>query len=190
MKTRTNSFFKTLLLVLLVPTIMIGCGKENKSGSSSTAAITTDPWIGTNVNSSNANIALPSDWLNRLYGEYPCRDYYSNNGAASNARTIIDVQAPGPYQVNAGSLYTGVTLEGDILVISNQNNNIRAQVHSCNRPSQITRAKYITKPVLNISENCAMGEVTAADILLDSSNGVYHLAFFPAGMSARSTLCK
>lgn len=190
MKTRTNSFLKALFLVFLVPTMMISCGKKNKSGaSSSSTGIGTDPWIGTNVNSSTANIALPGDWLNRLYNEYPCRNYY-NNGANTTARTTINVQAPGPYQVNAGALYAGVTLEGDILIISNQNNSISAQVHACNRPGLTNTAQYIKKPVLNISENCAMGEITAADILLDSQNGVYHLAFFPAGMSARTTLCR
>ena len=184
MKTRANSFFKALLMALLVPTMMISCGKKNKSGDSSPT--TGIPGVGTVYNAGSGLIALPTDWVSRLYNEYPCRSYYGNN---SNNRITINVQAPGPIQINNGSLHTAVTLEGDILVMKNLNNVITTQVHACERPGLTSEAMFIKEPILNTSKTCAMGEVTAADILLNSSNGVYHLAFFPAGLSSQTSLC-
>ena len=102
----------------------------------------------------------------------------------------MSVQSPGSFQVNAGVMHIGVTLEGDILVVTNDNNRVKFDVHACERPQLTNQAQFIQMPVLNTSETCAMAEITAADILLNSSNGVYQLAFFPAGLSSQTSLCR
>lgn len=186
MKTRANSFLKLLFLATLISTLITGCGKTNRSGGNSNSPVTTDPWVGGNVNGFN-NMGLPSDWLQRLYNEYPCTNFYGNG---TNQRITMPVTAHGPIQVNSGNLHIGVTLEGDILVISNSGNQTRAEVHACERPHLQNMAEFIQMPVLNVSDTCAMAQITAADVLLNSNYGVYQLAFFPAGLSSQTTLCQ
>ena len=192
MKTRANSFFKALLMALLMPAVMVSCGDQNKSGSGSSSS-NSDPWGGTNANG-NSSLTLPSDWLTRLQNEYPCKNYYNNT--SSNTRRKINVQSPGAFQVNAGTLHAGVTLEGDILIVSNSNNQVKAELYACDRPGLTSQAQFIKMPILNVSDNCAMAEVTAGDIIVNANSGdgfqsgIYQLAFFPAGMSAQSSLCR
>lgn len=188
MKTRVQPLLKLFMVAIFIPMLMASCGKQNKSGGGgSTSSTVTDPWVGTNANGVS-NLTLPSDWLNRLYNEYSCQNYYMNNN--SNTRVKIPVQSPGQFQVNAGALYVGVTLEGDILIISNNNNNITAEVHACDRPNLTSQAYFLNMPKLNVSDYCAMGEISAADVGLQSQYGTYQLAFFPAGLSSPTSLCQ
>lgn len=186
MKSRAKSFIKAATMALLVSTLFISCGKDNKSGGSSPSntPVVTDPWSGGSTNVGNGN-SLPSNWINVLYNEYSC-----NTGANNNTRVRMQVQAQGPITINASALHVAVTLEGDILVMSNTNNVVSMELHACQRPGMQNTAQFIQKPVLNVSYQCAMGEVTAADILLNSQNGPYSLVFFPAGLSSPSSLCQ
>lgn len=189
MRTRVFSIFKVLAMTFIISALTISCGKDNKSGGSSSSSTTpvTNPWGGQSGIGGFGSMTLPGDWLQRLYSEYPCRN--NTNGAVTNRRIVMPIQSQGSFQVNAGNLHVGVTVEGDILTISNHNNVTKAEVHVCERPSLQNTAYLLDRPVLNVSDSCAMGEVTAADVGISSQYGQYTLLFFPAGLSGPSSLC-
>ena len=183
MKTRANSFLKSFFLGLLVSTLFVSCGGDNNTGTGRTSA---DPWGGTVVAAGNGS-TLPTNWQQVLYNEYPC----NVGGYSSTSRITINVQSSGQLMVNSGSMYVGVTYNGDILIIRNESNRISAQIHACQRPGLVNNGAYLaTQPVLNVSRTCSVGEITAADISLNSNNGYqYPLVFYPIGLSSPSSLC-
>ncbi len=188
---------------LLVSTLFISCGKDNKSGGGSNPAIGIDPFGGI-ANAAGNGTRLPANWLQILANEHPCNPQ-TTGGVTNNARTIVNVPLNMMgLHVNANNLHVGVTLEGDILVISNNNNTIQAQVHACPRPGMTNGAQLMQQPIVNMSQMCAMGEVSAADIMIPANTNTgynpyntypsynqngYHLAFFPVGLAKPSSLC-
>lgn len=172
-------------MATLVTTMFVACGKNNESGGSSSS---NDPWSG-GVTAAGNGSKLPSDWKNKIFNEYRCQTY-SSNGTSSNSRTRIGVQSQGQFNVNAGGLHVGVTLEGDVLIISNSSNKLSIELYACKRPNMQKSAQFIQTPIINQSMMCAIGEISAADIYLNSQYGPYHLAFFPIGLSSQSSLCQ
>ncbi len=181
MRTRANSFLKVIFTFTLLSTLLVSCGKENESGGSSGSS---SSWSGGVTSVGNGN-KLPSDWVKRLENEYRCNTGYST----SNSRQRLGVQASGQLNLNANALHVGVTMEGDILIMSNKNNRITVELRACRRAANSTQAQFYTYPAINVSRNCAIGEVTAANVMLQTQYGPYELKFFPIGMSAPSTLC-
>jgi hypothetical protein len=188
MKTREKmkNIMKSLMLATLVSTMFVACGKNNESGGSSNTSV--DPWSG-GVTAAGNGSQLPSDWKQRIFNEYQCQTY-SNTGTSSNSRVRVTAQSIGQLQVNAGGLHVGVTLEGDVLIISNSNNKVSVEVYACPRTSMQNTAQFIQTPIINQSMMCAIGEISAADMYLDTQYGPYHLAFFPIGLSSQSSLCQ
>lgn len=187
MKTREKmkNIMKSLMLATIVSTMFVACGKNNESGGSSSKS---DPWSG-GVTAAGNGSQLPSDWKKRIFNEYQCQTY-SNTGTSSNSRVRVTAQSIGQLQVNAGGLHVGVTLEGDVLIISNSNNKVSVEVYACPRTSMQKTAQFIQTPIINQSMMCAIGEISAADMYLDTQYGPYHLAFFPIGLSSQSSLCQ
>ncbi|MAX65938.1 MAG: hypothetical protein QF441_12355 [Bacteriovoracaceae bacterium] len=182
MKTRAMSFLRSTIAVSLLATLLVSCSKENKSGGgSSGSSITTISGNGSK---------LPSNWKSVLANEYPCTTT-NINGQVTNRRITVPVQVPGYINANAGAIYTGVTLEGDLLTIHNNGSNVSVELRVCERPELNTSsAQFIAQPILNQSYNCAIGEISAADIVVNSTYGQYQLVFFPIGKSAPSSLCQ
>ncbi len=181
MRTRAKSFLKVIFTFTLLSTLLVGCGKENESGGSSGSS---NSWNGGVTSVGNGN-KLPSDWVKRLENEYRCNTGYSTN----NSRQRLGVQVPGQLNLNANALHVGVTLEGDILIMSNKNNRTTVELRACRRPANSSQAQLYTQPVVNVSRVCAIGEITAANVMVQTQYGPYELVFFPIGMSAPSTLC-
>ena len=185
MKTREKSFLKLLVTVTMLATLFTSCGKENESG-------------GNGNNSSNTTVAgngggdLPSNWLAVLQNEYPCVNAQYNGGSNRNSRVRSEVNLQGAVNVNAGAIHVGVTMEGDIAVLSRSGNSSILEVYACQRPSiNLSQQPQISQsPIINSSQSCQVSEISALNVYLNSNYGTYLLAFFPIGLSSPSSLCQ
>ncbi|MBT4792043.1 MAG: hypothetical protein HON90_10765 [Halobacteriovoraceae bacterium] len=199
MKTRVKSFIRAIFIATLASTVFVSCGETNKSGGSNDPA----PAPGT-INTAGTGQILPANWRDLIFQQYPCKVYTNNyntpygapSAPTNNVRRRTTLTAAGQIHINAGALHVGVTTEGDVLIMSNNNNTVNLELHSCERPGLQVQAsaQFMAQPVINDSKYCAMGEVTAADISLGATtqygqNFQLHFAFYPVGLSAPSTLC-
>ena len=194
---KTREIAKLVVLSLLSATLLVACGGEqNKSSSSRKNGIGYNYPGGSSFGNGTA---LPGDWVQRLQNENPCIDY--NTGQLNNARTRVVVPLQG-MNVNANSRFAGITYEGDVGIVSNQNNRPVIEIFACRRPDLQSNSRgYIVSqsgqpPVLNYSSNCAVGEVTAMDIGVETAQGGYLFRFYPIYMNSMnkpsngSSLCQ
>lgn len=187
---RTNKLTKALFTALLVSTLFVSCGsKKNKSGSSSTPPPgtvigTTDPWGG-GINASGNQNKLPANWRDTIFNDYRCY-----TGMNSTKRVRITPQAPGSIRINAGSLHVGVTVKGDVLILSNANNKVVIELYVCEREGLQNTAQFTYEPELNKSYECPLGQISAASIEINKQTGREYLGFHPLNFSAPSSLCQ
>lgn len=175
---RAKNLFKAMVMALTASLIFVGCGKENSSGGSSSSKKTTI--IGTG----NGTIGLPSNYISVVGKEYPC------NTGESGSRSRQRVQIAGQLNVNANARYLGVSIYGDILEIRRDGNKTSVDFHMCRRTG-FARAEMYVQPALAPSDNCAIGQIDAANLLLYNNYGQgADVAFFPINYSAPSRLCQ
>ncbi len=191
--------------MLVISATMVSCGKNNKSGGGSSSS---GGGIGVGGFGSYGNINVAGysgnlgQLLNVVASENPCRTTGGGYGYGygqqpyqnSNARTVVAIPLQG-INVNAGSLYVGVTPEGDIAVVSNTNGGPRMELHLCARPDLTGQGQLMANPVLNSSQRCPIGEITASDVMLQSSAGAqpYILKYAPIhipGTDRYSSICQ
>lgn len=204
MKKRETHYLKKLFMALVVSTILVSCGQDNRSGGDDVFN------NGLGVGGFNyAGIAsvngttLPANWLQTVGAENPCRStnlnygqgysQYQNVNAAGNRQRIVIPLSQ--YNVNAGAAYVGVTPEGDIGIVSHQNQGPVLEVYLCARPDVTGQGQMIRQPALNTSYTCPVSEITASDITLQTNQGLgdYLLKFAPIhiqGTDRRSSLCR
>lgn len=151
-----SRFLKNLAAITLMGVMSIGCGQSNKSGGSSNST-TTNPPILTNPNTGYDNSSLPSNYINVIRSENPC----SMGGQRS--ATQFPLQG---ISVNAGAIYVGVSSYGDIAVVSNTASGPMMQLEICSRAGATGQGQMLQNPVINNSDYCPVGEITAADIVL------------------------
>jgi len=183
MRTTTSTFFRGFTLLTIMASLMVGCGKDNKSGGGSS-----NPYgnFNTVAGSSASNV------LSRLGQEYPCTTSQYSGGGSSQQRirtTVSNLQNSMVH--NSGSYYVGVTTEGDIAIVSGQNGYATMEVYACVRPGMNNSAQaYVQQlPYVNTSVNCTLGEITKSDVFLQTQNGTYTLKFFQIGVSRPSQYC-
>jgi len=192
MKTRANHFFKIAFMAVLVSTLFVSCGKNNSSGGGSNT-VTPNPY-GTYPGSTYAGVGqLPSNFIQIIEQENPCRT--GVGGVPANAARISAVIPLQGANVNAGGVFVGVTPEGDVGIITNQAQGPVMEIRLCPRPDLTGNGQLVSNPVLNTSQMCPVGEITAATISLASSSGMgnYTLPFAPIhilGTDRFSTLCR
>lgn len=196
MKTRAK-LFKLVFLMLVTSAFMVSCGKNNKSGGSSTATTpvcdASDPYCipgGSYGGIDTAGYGSFSQNLSVVAQENPCR--VANQ--MTNERVKVTIPLVG-VNVNTGSMYVGVTPEGDIGVVGNINGVPAMDLHLCPRPDLTGQGNLLGSPVLNTSQLCPIGEVTAANVALMSNSGYgdYILQFAPIhvpGTDRYSSLCR
>jgi len=167
MKSRAKTLIKGLLMATLLSTLLVGCGKNNETGRNNTS--TGD--YGVYGNSSNAVAAV--------IAETPCL-INGQGGNQGNQRIKIEMPNSGQYtQVpNAGAVHVGITIEGDVLVVSNAGNQARVEIYACQRAGVSNQpAQLVSQVVLNTSDYCNVGEVTAATYAIQSQYGYIPLNF-------------
>jgi hypothetical protein len=158
---RFPGFLKNLATIALVATVAVGCGKSNKSGGSTTpTTVSTLPGGGVyppgGVPGMNG-MQLPPNYMDIVRQENPCI-----NGMQ---RTPVQFALQG-INVNAGAIYLGVSSFGDIAVVSNSNAGPLMQLEICGRPGASGQGQMMQNPVINNSQYCPVGEITAADVIL------------------------
>lgn len=187
MKTRANKLAKVIFMALLASTLLVSCGQNNSSGGGGgTVPVVPGGIPGAGFGAGSANLGV-------IEQENPCRTGVGGVPTGA-ARILTNLQIQGA-NVNVGSSYVGVTPEGDVAVISNVNGVATMQLSLCPRPDLTGNGRLNGQPVLNTSMLCPFGEITAANVSLDSSFGFppYMLAFAPIhipGTDRFSSLCR
>ena len=171
-----------MVVISITSLLLISCGgtKNTSGGSNSKDPVVTNPDIFAGGNGT----ALPPNWQDIIRQENPCQ--YGGN----QRRTVTF-----PVQVNAnvGSMYVGVTSEGDIAYIQNQNGNITLTAEICARPDLGNGGQVSQKIVVNNSLACPVGEITEAYISLQGNYGTYTLGLRPIhvpNIGIASSLCR
>lgn len=194
MKMRAKKAVKLLMVAALSSLMLVGCGKDNKSSSNSSRNDFNYP--GTTFTGNGSN--LPNNWLDILMSENRCMDMGMGN--TSNRRVRIQIPLQG-MNVNAASLYVGITYEGDVGVVTQRNGTGILDLYACPRPDLRSNAQgFIMSangmpPVLNTSLNCALGEITAMNAGVNTQMGGYQFAFYPIYLNGAnkpngSSLCQ
>lgn len=179
---------KRLATFMVAATIMVSCGKNNTSGTTTDQADNWNTWgdgytlPGGTYGSGNGN-QLPGNWMNVVSQENPCYQ----GGQRSTAQLELNINA------NAGGAFVGVTSYGDIAVVANQNGRTVATMYICPRYGLTGQGQFISQPVIESSPYCPIGQVSNLDVQLGSQAGQpYYLAFRPIhipGTGYQSSLC-
>ncbi len=149
-----------LLTSLLMTFFLASCGKDNKSGGSSSSS-----WspLGT-VNGIPVNITNPA--VQSLF-TMPCLSGLQRVG----------VQQRIPMTVALNATYVGVTSEGDIALITSDNSTSQAvmSMYVCARTQLGSGTPNIVTPpaVGRSSAGCNVDEISAARVELPSGGGYY-----------------
>jgi hypothetical protein len=154
---RFSGFLKNLAAITLMGVISVGCGQSNKSGGNSSSNNGTTPPITTHPNTGINGSTLPSNYIGVIRNENPCQE--------GGQRTSTQFPLQG-ISVNAGAVYVGVSSYGDIAVVSNTASGPMMQLEICMRAGATGQGQMLANPVINNSDYCPVGEITAADITL------------------------
>jgi len=177
--------FKKALMLSVLALSLVACGENNTTGKSSNS--TSGTWGqfggygGGQYYGGNGN-QLPSDWLDRVGQENPCQM------GGQRAQAQMAVQA----NVNVGALYVGVTSEGDIAVVNNENGAPTMTLFICPRPDLTGQGSITNQPITEASQYCPVGQVSASDVQLQGQYGQYYLKFAPIhipGTNRISSIC-
>jgi hypothetical protein len=188
-------------MVALATTLMVSCGKENKSGDpTNNNQYSNNGGFGGynygNINTNNMN--LPGNWQNIVMNENPCQISTYQNGSPFNnngtGRTRVVIPLNG-VNINQGSVHIGVTPEGDIAIASNQAQGAVVELLLCPRPDLTGQGGLMNNPVLESDSSCPLSKITDTDISLSSNSGYgnYILQFAPIhiyGTDRYSSLCR
>lgn len=165
-----NALMKVLVLVVLV--FAAACGENNTSGKNKNRN-NNYPWGGTfggggTFVGGNGN-SLPANWLDQVAIENPC--LYGGQ----RAQAQLQVQA----NVNVGALYVGVTSEGDMAIVNNQNGLPLMTLYICPRPDLTGQGTIIRQPITENSVSCPVGQISSSEVSLQGQYGQYRLNLRP-----------
>lgn len=178
-----KAFMQVMMLFVLV--FSVSCGENNTTGKNKNRNNSVYPWGGTfgggTYHGGNGN-QLPSNWLDVVAQQNPCQF------GGQRAQAQMQVQA----NVNVGALYVGVTSEGDMAIVNNQNGVAVMTVYICPRPDLTGQGTITRQPITESSQFCPVGQVTASDVTIQGQYGQYYLKFAPIhipGTDRISQLC-
>jgi len=199
MKTTKNGlagFLKNLGAIAVIGLMVASCGKENKSGNSGSGGAI-PPTVGTYPSTMNGN-QLPANWLDIVAQENPCAGsqqgyQVGNPGAGINQRQQSQLAVNGNVNVNAGAIYLGVTSYGDIALVQNQNGQAIMNTYTCPRGGAAGQVQLVQNKVvaLNLSNECEVDEITAANVMVTVQGVGMELAFRKINIpGAQSSICR
>lgn len=185
MKTRAtvSKFLKNLGVLSVITMMSIACGKDNTSGKSGNNS---------NVNGGTGIYNYPG--YGNVYGtmsldqilvtvgqENPCLQ------GGQRAYTQIPLQG---INVNVGSSHLGVSPFGDIAVVHNIGQPVM-DLLICPRAGLTGQGQLLYNPIIETSQFCPVGQITAADVML-SGQVPYQVKFAPIhipGTDQLSQIC-
>lgn len=180
-----GKLLKSLLSIALLSTLFVSCGQDNKTGQSSrNSSIGSGIWgnVYNNGQYGGGNGAqLPSNFLDIIAQENTC----VQGGQRSQAQITLN------QNINAGSLYVGVTSYGDISVVQNRGGVATMTMYICPRAGLTGQGQLMQNPIVNISQACPVGEISRAHMVLTGQPS-YEVIFRPIHIpnsGIRSSLC-
>jgi len=184
-----SKHLKSLGVLFAVALISISCGKNNSSGkSSNTAGVGGIGGIGV-----PGTGAYGYPGYGTQYGNYTLQqmmDIVAQENPCFEGGVRQYVQIPINMNVNSGGAYIGVTSYGDIAVVQNQGQAV-LEAFICPRSSANGQGQLTQNPVINIAENCAVSEISAAQMILGSQFGQpIQVNFRPIYYGNGSQLCQ
>lgn len=185
---------KRLATFMIAASIMVSCGKNNTSGTTTDIS---DNWnIGGGVYGGGNGNQLPSNWMDVVSRENPC--YF---GGTQRSQAQIQINA----NVNVGAVYVGVTSYGDIAIVQNQGGVPTMKMYICQRAGLTGQGQVMNQnQVVENSQYCPLGQISDIDVMLGAqnqnhysgwntpTNNPYQLAFRPIhipGTGVQSSLC-
>lgn len=184
MKTRAtvSKFLKNLGILGAISIMAVSCGGDNtsgKSGNSNTGNIGT---FGNYPGYGNVYGNMSLDQMMPIIGqENPC--------AMGGQRSYVQIPLQG-INVNVGMSHVGVSPFGDIAVVHNIGQPVM-DLHICPRAGLTGQGQLLYNPIIETSQWCPVGQITAADVML-SGQVPYQVKFAPIhipGTDQLSQLC-
>ena len=192
MKTKRAGFrfLKNLLMITVIATISISCGKENTSGQSDN----TVAGFGNIGNYGTFGGMDSSQILLQISQENPCRSsgQYGNQqiNGTQRIQTRITVQAQ---NINMGSVHVGVSTYGDIAVMFNENGQTVADLYICPRDNSSSGATQTSDIRLFNDPLCPLAKIDKANFAITSQYGNLQFGIAPIhipGTDRVSSLCQ
>lgn len=173
MKVFKKSILTTTIMGAVMLLLLTSCGKDNKSGGGNSSIY------------SQNGIGIPGgvngSYLSTVMNEYPC----------ASGLQRIGVQIPLNMSVAVGGAYVGVTSEGDVATVSSNNGQGIMTAYVCQRQGLTSgNGNLAGNPVINRSVNCALDEISAATMYIQSYYGTLTMNFRPIYMGHGSSLCR
>jgi hypothetical protein len=167
-RTSTARLFQNLVILSSLAMLAIGCGNENTSGKgNNNAPINNGYGIG--------------QYGNGQYGQYSMQQIIEivgqeNQCAQGGQRALVQIPLNG-VNVNIGNSHVGVSSYGDIAIVHN-NGAAVMDIYICQRAGVSGQGQLLANPILEASQQCPIGQITAANIVL-SGQQQYQVAFRP-----------
>lgn len=188
MKTRAtvSKFLKNLGALGVISMMAISCGGDNTSGQSRNTSPGINGIPGTGIYNypgyGNVYGNMSLDQMLPIIGqENPC--------ALGGQRSYVQIPLNG-INVNVGSSHVGVSPFGDIAVVHNIGQPVM-DLHICPRAGLTGQGQLLYNPIIETSQWCPVGQITAADVML-SGQVPYQVKFAPIhipGTNQLSQLC-
>jgi hypothetical protein len=181
-RTSKTRMLKNLVILSSLAILAVGCGNQNTSGKG-------DDTTGYN------GYGTPGTYGTGQYGQYSMDQIISivgqeNQCAQGGQRSFVQVPLNGT-NVNIGSSHVGVSSFGDIAIVHNINGGTMMDLYICQRAGASGQGQLLQNPVLEASQNCPVGQITAADLVL-SGQQQYQVKFAPIhipGTNRYSQVC-
>lgn len=146
---------KHLIFPLLALTLIVACGKDNKSGQKDSWTYS-DPYLGPGTAPAN---------LQALFSAVPC----SLNPSASRTRMDIPLQG---FQtiIPTGDIYVGMTSYGDIAVIQGNGTRVpQFSAYLCHRDFTTPQGSVLSNVRIGSYSNCIYKPITSATLVFPGS---------------------
>ena len=166
-----SRFIKNLVVLTSLAFLAIGCGSDNTSGNGTNTTV--DPY--------SYGTYPTTGTYSGQYGNYSMEQILSivsqeNTCAQGGTRAFVQVALQG-VSVNMGSSHIGISSYGDIAIVHN-NNGSMMDLYICPRTGATGQGQLLQNPVIETSQYCPVGQITAADIVL-SGQVQYQVKFAP-----------
>lgn len=146
---------KHLLLSLIALSLVVACGKDNKSGKKDSWTYT-DTYLG--------NVSTPTS-LQAVFDAVPC---LGGTGRAGMEFLLTGFQTVVP----AGDIYVGITSYGDIAVIQGNGTSApRFVAYLCSRDFTNPQGSVLSNVRLGSYSNCQFKPITSASLVFPGSVG-------------------
>ncbi len=172
------------LLILTLFTLLIACGKDNKSGKRNNGYFGFNQ-LGTSGAYGGSAITYNGLSLQQVIQQNPCV-----GGIGNGARMRITSQAPVNTVIANGDVYVGVTSYGDVAAIGGTPQGPVFEAYICARSMMSQAASTPFNVSLFPYTNCGFKQMNASLRLADGSVANFRMMDFGTSTGARFPYCR